>query len=112
MILGGLNPCQYGLGYFFRNEVPQSARLNAGELVQLLFGQCLNRSGINLRGASQKSSKGGWGGGQTHVQKFWSKCCMILKAFWQHKIDIIRLFKGRKCLKLGVKCLNIRVNLS
>ena len=31
--------------------------------------------------------KGG-GGGQTHVQKFWSKFCMILKAFWQHKIDM------------------------
>ena len=30
-------------------------------------------------------------GGQTHVQKFWSKFCMISKAFWQHKIDIKRL---------------------
>ena len=35
------------------------------------------------------------GGGQTHVQKFWSKFCMILKAFLQYKIDINRLFKGR-----------------
>ena len=25
------------------------------------------------------------GGGQNHVQKFWSKFCMILKAFWQRK---------------------------
>ena len=35
------------------------------------------------------------GGGQTHVQKICCKFCMILKAFWQHKIDIKRLFKGR-----------------
>ena len=35
------------------------------------------------------------GGGHFHVQKFWSKFCMILKAFWQHKIDIKRLFKGK-----------------
>ena len=32
--------------------------------------------------------KRGGGMDQTHVQKFWSKFCMILKAFWQHKIDI------------------------
>ena len=38
-------------------------------------------------------SKGG--GDQTHVQKICCKLCMILKAFWQHKIDIKRLFKGR-----------------
>ena len=35
------------------------------------------------------------GGDQTHVQKICCKFCMILKAFWQHKIDIKRLFKGR-----------------
>ena len=29
------------------------------------------------------------------VQKLCCKFCMILKAFWQHKIDIKRLFKGR-----------------
>ena len=29
-ILGGLDPCQNGLGHFFRDEVPQSARLSAG----------------------------------------------------------------------------------
>ena len=26
------------------------------------------------------------GGDQNHVQKFWSKFCMILKAFWQQKL--------------------------
>ena len=35
------------------------------------------------------------GGDQTHVQKICCKFCMIWKAFWQHKIDIKRLFKGR-----------------
>ena len=35
------------------------------------------------------------GGGQTHVQKICCKFCMTLKAFWQHKIAIKRLFKGR-----------------
>ena len=29
-ILGGLDPCPDGLGHFFRDEVPQSARLSAG----------------------------------------------------------------------------------
>ena len=33
------------------------------------------------------------GGGQTHVQKFWSRFCMILKAFWQHKIEIQKLLR-------------------
>ena len=28
------------------------------------------------------------GGDQTHVQKFCCKFCIILKAFWQHQIDI------------------------
>ena len=41
------------------------------------------------------------GGGHFHVQKFWSKFCMILKAFWQHKIDIKRLFKGRNVSNWG-----------
>ena len=41
------------------------------------------------------------GGDQNHVQKFWSKFCMILKAFWQHKIDIKRLFKGRNVSNWG-----------
>ena len=27
-------------------------------------------------------------GGQTHVQKICCKFCIILKAVWQHKIDI------------------------
>ena len=40
-------------------------------------------------------------GDQTHVQKFWSKFCMISKAFWQHKIDIKRLFKGRNVSNCG-----------
>ena len=44
------------------------------------------------------------GGGHFHVQKFWSKFCMILKAFWQHKIDIKRLFKGRNVKILGWIC--------
>ena len=46
-------------------------------------------------------SKGG--GDQTHVQKFWSKFCMILKAFWQHKIDIKRLFKGRNVWRVTLE---------
>ena len=41
------------------------------------------------------------GGGHFHVQKFWSKFCMILKAFWQHKIEIERLFKGRNVSNWG-----------
>ena len=41
------------------------------------------------------------GGGHFHVQKFWSKFCLILKAFWQHKIDIKRLFKGRNVSNCG-----------
>ena len=44
------------------------------------------------------------GGGHFDVQKFWSKFCMILKAFWQHKIDIKRLFKGRNVKILGWIC--------
>ena len=43
-----------------------------------------------IRSFFEHRSKGG--GGHFHVQKFWSKFCMILKAFWQHKIDIKRLF--------------------
>ena len=36
-------------------------------------------------------NRGGWGGrgGQTHLYK---KCCKFAKVFWQHKIDIKRLF--------------------
>ena len=45
-----------------------------------------------IRSCFEHCSKGG---GQTHVQKICCKFCMILKAFWQHKIDIKRLFKGR-----------------
>ena len=52
LILGGLDPCQDGLGHFFRNEVPQSAWLSAGQGVQKLFGQCPNRCGAILSGAS------------------------------------------------------------
>ena len=44
----------------------------------------------------------GAGGGQTHVQNFCCKFCMILKAFWQHKFDIKILFR----------CRNFRVNLT
>ena len=36
--------------------------------------------------------------------------CIILKAIWQHKNDIKRLFK--ECPKLRLKCLNVRVNLT
>ena len=39
-------------GTFFGDEVPQSARLSAGEGVQKLFGQCPNAWVINLSGAS------------------------------------------------------------
>ena len=31
------------------------------------------------------------GGDQNHVQKFWRKFCMILKAFLQHKIDMSQI---------------------
>ena len=48
------------------------------------------RSFLNI---VQKGGGAVWG--QTHVQKFWRKFCTILNAFWQHKIDIKRLFKGR-----------------
>ena len=58
--LGGLNPCQDGLGHLCSenwssngicssrsgNKVPQSARLSEGGGVQSLFGQCPNRPGI------------------------------------------------------------------
>ena len=64
--LGGLNPCQDGLGHLCSenwssngicssrsgNKVPQSARLSEGGGVQSLFGQCPNRPGIFLSGAS------------------------------------------------------------
>ena len=64
--LGGLNPCQDGLGHLCSenwssngicssrsgNKVPQSARLSEGGGVQSLFGQCPNRPGIFLTGAS------------------------------------------------------------
>ena len=38
-----------------RKKVPQSARLSAGEGVQLLFGQCPNRGDANRNGASLKT---------------------------------------------------------
>ena len=38
--------------------------------------------------------KGG-GRGQTHVQKICCKFCIIIKAYWQHKMDTKRLFKGK-----------------
>ena len=64
--LGGLNPCQDGLGHLCSenwssngicssrsgNKVPQSARLSEGGGGQSLFGQCPNRPGIFLTGAS------------------------------------------------------------
>ena len=38
--------------------------------------------------------------------------CMIFMAFWQHKFDIKRLFKGRNFPNWGLKCLNFRINLT
>ena len=35
------------------------------------------------------------GGGSFPCSKNLEQICMILKAFWQHKIDIKRLYKGR-----------------
>ena len=61
----------------------------------MVSGECKGLSLTNvIRGALryqirsffEHRSKGG--GGHFHVQKFWSKFCMILKTFWQHKIDI------------------------
>ena len=52
LILGGQDPCPDGLGHFFRDEVPQSARLSAGRGVQKLFGQCPNACCMNCNGAS------------------------------------------------------------
>ena len=49
---GGLDPCPDGLGHFFGDEVPQSARLSAGRGVQKPFGQCPNAPSMNFRGAS------------------------------------------------------------
>ena len=40
-----------------RKKVPQSALLSAGGGVQLLFGQCPNRGGANLKGASLSATK-------------------------------------------------------
>ena len=51
-ILGGLDPCPDGLGHFFRDEVPQSARLSAGGGGQKLFGQCPNARNAIYNGAS------------------------------------------------------------
>ena len=31
--------------------------------------------------------------GQTHVKTLWCTFCIILKAFWQHKIDIKDLLR-------------------
>ena len=64
--LGGLNPCQDGLGHLCSenwssngicssrsgNKVPQSARLSEGGGGQSLFGQCPNRPDIFQTGAS------------------------------------------------------------
>ena len=64
--LGGLNPCQDGLGHLCSenwssngicssrsgNKVPQSARLSEGVGVQSLFGQCPNRPCVFFSGAS------------------------------------------------------------
>ena len=54
LILGGLDPCPDGLGHFFRDEVPQSARLSAGRGVQSLNGQCPNAFYAIFHGASLK----------------------------------------------------------
>ena len=51
-ILGGLDPCPNGLGHFFRDEVPQSARLSAGGGGQSLNGQCPNAFCAIFGGAS------------------------------------------------------------
>ena len=50
-------------GTFFRDEVPQSARLSAGGGVQLLKGQCPNAWGDFLNGASQRLSRYFYGRG-------------------------------------------------
>ena len=64
--LGGLNPCQDGLGHLCSenwssngicssrsgNKVPQSARLSEGGGGQSLFGQCPNRHRMKFNGAS------------------------------------------------------------
>ena len=59
----------------------------------------------SFRGASQHQIRSFFNivqkGGQTHVQKFWSKFCMILKAFWQHKIDIKRLEMSQNGSKMS-----------
>ena len=49
--------------------------------------------------------------GFDNVQKFCCKFCIVFKAFWQHKFDIKRLFKGERS-QIGVKCLNFMVNLT
>ena len=82
-------------------------RLHNGEVLKGLQDQFKEKRLLAFRGALryqirsffEHRSKGG--GGHFHVQKFWSKFCMILKAFWQHKIDIKRLFKGRNVKILG-----------
>ena len=45
MILGGLDPCPDGLGHFFGDEVPQSARLSAGGDAKAIWEmpKCLQR---------------------------------------------------------------------
>ena len=70
-----------GSCFLLHNHVLTAAPLLRGGLfrqIRIFFEHC---------------SKGG--GGQTHVKKICCKFCMIIKAFWQHKIDIKRLFKGR-----------------
>ena len=68
--------------------------LFARDLYAILY-TVLIRGGLfrQIRIFFEHCSKGG--GSQTHVNKICCKFCMILKAFWQHKIDIKRLFKGR-----------------
>ena len=114
--LGNLTSLEQHPGHIVNNG-QQSAVLHASVMpffVQkssLCIGK-LSLTGVSntIRGATRHQlcsffehrSKGG--GGHFDVQKFWSKFCMILKAFWQHKIDIKRLFKGRNVKILGWIC--------
>ena len=62
--------------------------------VNFWFTIHINLSTPNVFLACFLASLRGEGGCQTHVQKFWCKFSIIFKAFWQHKFDIKRLFKG------------------
>ena len=48
LILGGLNPCQDGLGHLFRNEVPQSARWRGRGCKSYLGNAQIGRMTISL----------------------------------------------------------------